>query len=327
MVTRALALALAALVLLAGPARAELIAFFGDERVGNSGGQFLRVPAGARELALGGGMAATSSGASSVFWNPAGLREMGRGQRVFFSHMEYVEGIDVEHFAVARRHGDWHLALAGGVLRSGEITRTTEFHPQGTGQTFRADQFVASFTLGRDLTDRFAFAATGKFLQENLDDYANQGVFLDLGALYYVGYRRARIGFTVRNFGPEMKLDGAPPAEAENPRGWQGFPAPTVAVFGFAYDMPLPLGQVALLSLDFSHPSDEVESVVLAAETELAGALQLRGGWRNQVEDGGISLGFGLRLDKERQAWRLGYGYADRGSFGDLHMISLEWGE
>lgn len=312
--------------LAAAPARAELIRFFGDERTGTSGGQFLRIPVGARAVAMGGGMSATIHGAASPFWNPAAMSSVRNGGRVFVSHTEYVADIDIDHVSYVQRMGPWMIGFSGGMLNSGEILRTTEFYPNGQGFTFEANQFMAGLSVGRTLTDRFSFAGTVKLLQENLDEYENRGVFLDLGALYYTGFRRARIGFAVRNFGGDLRLNGEAPQEYGTRTEWQSFSAPTVAVFGFAYDFGRRTSQMLTLSLDFSHPSDEIEALILGAEMALWDRLFLRGGYKNGVEDGGASLGFGLRLFEDDVTSRFGYAYDDRGNFGGVHIFSLEIG-
>ena len=318
---------LSLLLLLATPTRADLIGFFGDERVGTSGGQFLRIPAGARAVAMGGGMSASVEGTSAVFWNPAALSTLPHRSRAFVSHMEYAAGIDIDHAAVATAIGSWRVGLGFGVLRSGEIERTTEFHPNGTGQTFQANQFLATLAVGRRLTDRFAMAVAGKFLQENLDDFENRGLLLDIGALYHLGYKNARIGFSVRNVGPDLQLNGDPPSDADTRQGWQRFPAPTVAVFGFAYDFDLPGDRLVTMSLDFDHPSDDIERLVFGGEVAMGHGMFLRGGYRNNMEVGsGLSAGFGLNVLRRTQPLRFSYAFDDRGSFGGLHVFSLEVG-
>jgi hypothetical protein len=310
-----------------GTARADLISFYGDERVGTSGGQFLRIPAGARSIAMGGGMTATVTGASAVYWNPAAMSTIPTGGRFFVSHMAYVADIGIDHVSYVRRFRSWQIGFSGGVLNSGEIERTTEFHPDGVGQTFRANQFMGGLSVGRQITDRFSFAGTVKMLQENLDEYENRGVFLDLGALYYVGYNRARIGFAIRNFGGDLRLNGSPPPEEGASLDWQSFPAPTVAVFGFAYDVGHRKSQVLTMSLDFSHPSDEAESLIWGAELGFWDRLYLRGGYRNNVVDGGFSTGFGLRLLEGTKTTRFGYAFDARGPFGNINIFSLEIGK
>ena len=306
------------------PAAAQLITFYGEERVGSTGGQFLRVPVGGRSVGLGASDVATSQGPAAMFSNPAALSTQRSRHGLFVSHFEYAADIDIDHVAYAYRSGSWQFGFGLGMLRSGEIERTTEFQPNGTGQFFNANQFLGSVTVSRLLTDRFTFAGSAKFLQENLDDFHTRAVMLDLGALYHTGFRTARIGFALRNFGPDLKLNGTPPPDAGNVESWQTFPAPTMAVFGAAYDLTLFGARRMTVSMDFAHPSDEGESVVFASEFELGAALLLRGAYRTDAEEAVFSGGLGVVLGGRREGVRLDYGFADRGNFGVLHVVSLE---
>jgi len=307
-----------------GVVAGELISLYGGERAGTSGGQFLRVPGDARGIAMGGGMSAAADGAASVFWNPAAMITVTSNNRIFLNHTEYAADMDVDHLAYVHRFGPWRLGVMAAVMRSGDILRTTELHPTGQGFTFSADQVIGGLSLGRQLTDRFTVAASVKFLQENLDEYQNRGFFIDLGALYYVGFKTTRIGFTVQNFGGDLRLNGTPP---EGTGGdWQSFSAPTVALFGLAYDFGRGDQKRLTLSFDFRHPSDEDESLIFGAEAALLGHFALRGGWKSNVEQGGLSAGFGLNWEKQRRMLRLGYSYEDMGAFGGFHTISLEFG-
>ncbi len=314
------------LTLFATPARASLIAFFGGERAGTSGGQFLRVPAGARGIAMGRGISAAVDGASSPFWNPAGMELVNGNDRFFLSHMAYAAGIDVEHAAWVHKLHSWRVGLSAGVLRSGDIVRTTELHPDGDGFSFDANQFLLGFSLSRQLTDRFILAGTAKMLQENLDEFENRGLFLDLGALYFVGFNQARVGFTVRNFGGDLRLNGSPPAEASVQGNWQSFSAPTIALFGFAYDFGGAARRLTL-TMDFNHPSDDVESLIFGTEASAWDRLFLRAGYQSNMAEGGFAAGFGLRLLEGVRTLRLDYAFDDRGALGGMHIVSLELGK
>lgn len=322
---RALVFALGlTMVGLAAEASAQIITFYGDERVGGTGGQFLRVPAGGRTVGMGSSDIATAIGPAAMFSNPAALSTLRSRHGFFVSHFEYAAEIDIDHIAYAFRSGSWQLGFGLGMLRSGEIERTTEYQPNGTGQFFNANQFLGSVTVSRLLTDRFTFAGSAKFLQENLDDFHTRSVMLDLGALYHTGFRSARIGFALRNFGPDIRINGTPPPDAGNVGTWQTFPAPTVAVFGAAYDLSAIGGRRMTVSMDFAHPSDEGESVVFAGEFELSSALLLRGAYRTDAEEAVFSGGLGVVLGSRREGLRLDYGFTDRDNFGVLHVVSLE---
>jgi hypothetical protein len=333
-VTRLLALLF---VLVAAPAApGGVIELYGEENVGTAGAQFLRIPVGARGVALGQAFTACATDGSALFWNPAGiLRSPGR-RNLFLSHTEYTAGIDLSYLGYHWRGQNFGYGLSAGILRSGEIDRTDEFHQEGTGETFRADQYFLGLTLARAMTDRFSIGGTLKFYQENLDEFYVRSLLADLGILYFVGAGDLRVGFAVRNFGPDLETGGGNPPPAGGgiplpggvgyvePSAFQSFPAPTVGSFGVAYTFALDEGLALLTTADFNHPSDFSESFRTGAELGLQETLFVRLGYETNRDEGGFAAGFGLHLGRERLLLRLDYAYSDLGAFGTIHHFSLD---
>jgi hypothetical protein len=319
------ALLLAALV--PADAAADLIRLFGEENAGTAGAQFLRVPAGARAVALGKAYVAMATDGAAPLWNPAGIMRTPGRKNFFASHTEYTAGIDLHHMAYHMRGQNFGYAVLAGVLRSGDILRTTELHQQGTGQYFNANQFFVGASLARAMTDRFSIGGTLKFYQENLDEYRIDALLADLGILYYVGLGDLRVGFAVRNFGSDLKTGGTPPALAD---GWQpakefqSFPAPTVGTFGAAKSWRLSRRLGLVTSTDFNHPSDNRESFRMGTELGMNDMLFLRGGYETSREEGGLAAGFGLQLRRKQFLLRIDYAYSDQGTFGVIHHVSVD---
>ncbi|MCP4571518.1 MAG: PorV/PorQ family protein [bacterium] len=321
------ALVLAA-VLGATPAAAgDLIRLFGEENAGTAGAQFLRVPAGARAVALGKAYVAVATDGVAPMWNPAGIMRTPGRKNFFAGHTEYTAGIDLHHLAFHVRGQNFGYAITAGILRSGDILRTTELHQQGTGQFFHANQFFVGASLARAMTDRFSLGGTVKFYQENLDEYRINALLADLGILYYVGLGDLRIGFAVRNFGGDLKPGGSPPALADGyqPTGeFQSFPAPTVGTFGTARTWQLTRRLDLLTTADFNHPSDNNESFRMGTELGLNRMLFLRGGYETSRDEGGLAAGFGLQLKRKQFLLRIDYAYSDMGTFGVVHHVSVD---
>ena len=168
MVTRrgiAILLAAGLLAAAAGPVRAaDLINLFGEENVGTSGGQFLKIPVGARAVAMGKAYSSLAIDGSAPFWNPAGIMRTPGRRNFFFSHSEYTADIDLDYLAAHWRRQNFGFGLTAGSLRSGDILRTTELHQQGTGQYFNADQFFVGASVARAMTDRFSIGGTPEVL-------------------------------------------------------------------------------------------------------------------------------------------------------------------
>ncbi|MBI4562342.1 MAG: hypothetical protein HY724_09890, partial [Candidatus Rokubacteria bacterium] len=120
------------LVVVAAPAWAGT-----ESRIGTSGAYELRLPVGARSIALGGASLAGASGVEALFFNPAGVAATDATTEVTFSNTEFLADQDVNHFGVAQSFGDWgSIGVSVKVLSVGELIRTTEDAPDGTGETF-----------------------------------------------------------------------------------------------------------------------------------------------------------------------------------------------
>ena len=306
---------------------ADLLRLFGEENSGTAGAQFLRIPVGARSMALGKAYTAMATDGSALYWNAAGIMRTPGRTNYFASHSQYTAGIDLDYLSFHRRGQNYGYGLSMGVLRSGDILRTDEFHQQGTGQYFNANQFFLGVTLGRAMTDRFSIGGTLKYYQENLDEYQVKAVLADLGILYLVGLGDLKVGFAVKNFGSDLKPGGTPPAMPDGyvaSTDFQKFPAPTEGTFGAAKTWHLSKKIGLVTTADFNHPSGNKESFRFGTELGLREMLYLRGGYETSRVEGGWSAGFGLEFKKKTFLLRLDYAYVDMGAFGIIHHISMD---
>ena len=306
---------------------ADVLRLFGEENSGTSGAQFLRIPVGARSVAMSKAFTALATDGSALFWNAAGIMRTPGRTNYFASHSKYTADIDLDYLSFHRRGQNYGFGLSLGVLRSGDILRTDEFHQRGTGQYFNANQFVLGATLGRAMTDRFSIGGTVKYYQENLDEYQVKAVLADLGILYLVGLGDLKVGFSVKNFGSDLKPGGTPPAMPDGfvpSVDFQKFPAPTEGTFGAAKTWHLSQKIGLVTAADFNHPSGNQESFRFGTELGLREMLYLRGGYETGRVEGGWSTGFGLQFKKKRFLLRLDYAYSNMGAFGIIHHVSID---
>ena len=304
----------------------SVLGLYGGENVGTAGAQFLRVPVGARSVALGRAYVANALDGSAAYWNPAGIMHIGGRRTLFCSHTEYAAGIDLEHASLLWHGQNFGWGISAGMLRSGEIPRTDEFHQEGTGTTFRADQYHLGLSMARLVTDRFSFGLTGRVYQENLDEYTMRGFLMDLGVLYFVGVGDLRVGFAVRNFGGDMRPGGTPPSIEgyQTSSEFQTVSPPTSGSFGVAYTWRLGERTGLLTTADFHHPTDYSESFRGGVELGLDERLYLRGGYETNRDEGGAAAGFGVKLGHDGWDVRLDYALHDMGAFGTMHYVTVE---
>ncbi|MBC8424063.1 hypothetical protein H8E07_08055, partial [bacterium] len=91
--------ALLACVLLAvaGIARGGgILGLYGGENGGTAGAQFLRIPVGARAVALGQSYVANAFDGAAAYWNPAAIMRTENRRNLFFGHTEYAVDMDLE---------------------------------------------------------------------------------------------------------------------------------------------------------------------------------------------------------------------------------------
>jgi len=304
-----------------------ILDLYGEENVGTAGAQFLRIPAGARAAAMAQSAVASATDGSSLFWNPAAVLRTPERRNLFFGHTEYAADIGIEHAAYHWRKQNFGFGISAGMLRSGDIERTTELHQEGTGETFRADMYVLGLTVARAMTDRFSIGLTAKYYQENLDEFEIRAPLMDLGVLYFVGIGDLRVGFAVRNFGQDLKPGGSPPAiggDYNEAQDFQSFSAPTSGSFGTAYTWGLSERMTLETTCDFHHPTDYSESFRFGGELGLGGQLFLRAGHETNRDEGGFSAGFGVGTEHDHWRLRADYAMRDMGAFGTIHMFSVD---
>jgi hypothetical protein len=315
-------------LLAAAPVCANMLDLYGAENVGTAGGQFLKIPVGPRAVAMGKAYVAIAIDGSTVFWNPAGVMRTAGRSNVFASHVVYSTDIDLDYASVHWRNQNFGYAISAGMLRSGDIPRTTELHVEGTGETFRADQYVLGLTVSRAMTDRLSLGVTAKYLQENLDEWETRTLLFDIGMLYYLGVRDLSVGFSVRSLGPDLQPSGTPPSPGpayETATEFQSNAPPTEGTFGVGGTWDLSPQVDLLTAVDFNHPSDARESFRWGLELGLRRMLYLRAGYETGRDEGGLGAGFGLQLKRKQMLWRIDYGYSDMGALGAVHHIGLEF--
>ncbi len=325
---QAVVLVLVAIMSLASTVQAsDVIRLFGEENVGTAGGLFLRVPVGARAVSMAKSYSAQATDGSALFWNPAGIMRSPGRKNWFASHTKYTADIDMDFMSFHMRGQNFGYGISMGVLRSGDILRTDEYHQQGTGQYFNANQFYVGASLARAMTDRFSIGGTVKYYQENLDEYQLRSVLADMGILFLVGEGNLSIGFSVRNFGGGLQPDGTPPAMPDGfvpASEFQKFSAPTTGAFGIAKTWDVSKKLDLLTTAEFNHPSDYRESFRFGGELEINKLLFLRTGFETSREEGGFAAGFGIQLMRKQFLLRVDYAFSDLGSFGIIHHISVD---
>ena len=264
-------------------------------KVGTAGAQFLKIGVGARGAALGEAYDAVCNDASSIFWNPAGLAFVKKNSALF-SHANWLAGIRHEAGAFAHSFGSLGVVGVSFVhLNSGDIEETTVEMQEGTGEYFTASNLMFGASFARMLTDRFSIGGNLKYVEENLADEKATAWGVDIGILYYTGFKSLRLGMSIRNFGPELQFSGNykdydkgtwvldPVSGKPQQKEYLPYHLPMTFKISLGYDLIETQNTFLTLGADLAHPNDNVEKLNLGAELKLMRVLALRLGYTGLV--------------------------------------------
>tara|TARA_B100001079_G_scaffold266294_1_gene273234 strand:- start:269 stop:1009 length:741 start_codon:yes stop_codon:yes gene_type:complete len=192
-----------------------------------------------------------------------------------------------------------------------EVTR---YGDENTGETFKAGNYALGFSYGLNLTDRFSIGFNGKLIRENIANSSANGYAFDVGTLFDTPYG-FRLGTSISNFGPKMKMTGDDlliPADIDPNQGGNN-ESTTAHITTDEFDLPLLLrigassthefNQLSFTwSLDANHPNDNESYINAGLEVSIfSGLLVFRGGERfltfnkEAHREPQFSLGIGFR--------------------------------
>jgi len=261
-------------------------------KVGTAGAQFLKIGIGARGVAMSSAYSSVCDDASSIFWNPAGLTAIEKTS-VLLAHAEWLVDINYEAAAIARRFSTIGIfGLSFAYLTSGEIEETTVEQQSGTGRMFDTGNFMVGLSYAKQLSDKFSIGGNLKYIEERLDTEKSWAWAVDIGTLYYTGFNSLRMGMYIRNFGPELKIDGTyndydngqlildPETMQPEEKSYLAYHMPMTFAVGVAYDFFKDNESYQITTaIDLVHPNDNVEKLTFGAEFVMFDMLAVRAGY------------------------------------------------
>ncbi|MBC8048137.1 MAG: PorV/PorQ family protein [Fimbriimonadaceae bacterium] len=309
---------------------AQLLPTYGDSRTATTGWQFLKINPDAHASGVSESYIATVNDAGSVYWNPAGLTQLDTNKYHFIiSHTDYVAGTNQEFAAIIYRTGDNTLIGASvQYFNAGEMNVTTEFMPQGTGQTFRATDMGIGITLARELTDQFSFGITAKYVREDIATVHNQNIVFDFGFQYDIGIANTRFAVGLQSFGFNTSPSGEIAAEnlydSVIITDFTEIAVPTVFRLGFAWDAIRNEKNILTTSAQLNHPTDNNETYSIGIEYGWKKIFFARTGYTFSTDFPSYpSIGFGIQLKRYFGTVKLDYGFNYQNTLGTINRIGL----
>lgn len=313
-------------------------------RVGRSGWQFAKLPTSARMASLGGIATVLGRGdANAALTNPASMSDVA-SLSISGSSMNWIADITYYSGAVVKSFDQWGVfGLSINTLDYGDMVRTEnqeQFGPDGEtlGRTqpvlenlgtFSGGDLAVGLNYARRITDRLQVGGTVKYFQETLDDAKTGNWAIDIGTYYHTGIKTFRIAMLGQNFGPDTEFTKydeqiqIPPSQVRMPMVFKLGAA--VDLIEKSADHP----HLLTLATEFTHPNDGDEKVHVAAEYGFGNLAYLRGGYRFNYDEEGLTAGGGLHLKRDRYGISVDYAYIDFGRLSAVHVVTVgfEFGE
>lgn len=303
-----------------------LLPLLGGQRAGTAAATFLKIEVGARAAAVGGAFVAMPGDATSLYWNPA-LAAQQRTNQISASHIEWPADIQYEFVGyIQRLSTNASLGICFASLHMADMEVTTEYHPHGTGEYFSYGDVLAGLTYSLKMTDRFSFGVTAKFLQEDLAGLKMNAWMVDLGTFYWTGYKSLRFAVSLVNFGPDMRPQGTYTkrvGRSDIEPSYEEFSPPTTFRIGSAMDVLNREAHVLTASLQINHPVDNSENAVFGIEYSYHDLLQLRGGYRVNLDEQGLTAGAGVHFALGKTAAHLDFAYSPMGRLGSTNQFTV----
>jgi hypothetical protein len=306
---------------------AQLFPVLGEQRVGISTAQFLKIGVGGRATALGDAFVALANDASALYWNPAGLVQFENTQ-VFFSHNEWIVDIDHDFLGIVY-HLDKSNALGIAVtsLSMKDMPVTTEFALLGTGEFFGFSDIAVALSYSRRMTEQFSFGGTIRYIEETLDKLKMRGVMIDLGTYYWTGLGTTRFAVVVSNFGNQLAPDGEVVLIGKREKSdWQSFSPPTTFRIGFAFEPYETTEHKITTSIQLNHPNDNSENVSTGLEYNWRDIVYIRGGYKFNVDEQNYSVGAGFNVPITIADFTIDYAFSNFERLGSAHRFSMVLG-
>ena len=299
------------------------------KKLAQTGLQFLKVDVSARAAAMGGAFTMPGNDASAMFYNPAGMANLGHKVDVFTSRTEWIADISYNAAGVAFDLGNWGTVGASFLFSDygDEIVGTQV--GGAAGYTITGPLDVGAYAIGlsyaRALTDKFSIGGQVKYARQHLGESVLtagepavenkvSGLAFDFGTIFYPGFQSLRIGMSVNNFSGQFKYADEP------------FQLPLTFKIGVAMDVLDFFGEHGnplLIAVDAIHPRDYTERIQMGGEYWYNDLIALRAGYKFNYDEESYSLGAGLKHTVAGTTFKLDYSYSDFGRFDAVSRFSL----
>jgi len=279
---------------------------------GESGGQFLRIGAGARGPALAGAFAPIVDDATAIYWNPAGMAKM-ENKEVSVSYNSYFEDTNSQFIGYGHPTENGVFGLGLTLLGVSDIEKRSitggdaDIADQGD---FDTRDMALSLGYARAM-DNLSLGAAVKYISSDLEAESAATGAVDLGAMLAIGESGLSASLSILNLGGELKFAN------------EGDPLPLNIKPGLAYKMKMErFGSMNFILDSDMLVHDGLMFIQLGIEWNLHRMMSLRSGYQFGRDDGagsGFAAGAGFNI----LMFSLDYAFVPMDELGDTHRMAI----
>ena len=293
----------------------------GTDKLAQTGMKFLSFSPDARAAALGDAVTAKTGGASSLFYNPAGMARI-EGMNLSAGQANWIAGITYNAVSVAYASDAGVFGISVMNVDYGEIQgtiRSSNTAGYADTELFTPTANVVGLGYAIAPTDRFSVGGQVKFVNEKLGnayldtDGSVEGiesldmdaVAYDFGLMYQMDWKNLMIAMSARNFSESLKY-------AE-----EAFELPLTFRMGVAVDV------IENLSLSFvnERPRDYFSTTRVGVEYNLMNMLAVRAGYVTPTDEAALNLGVGFQVS----GFNVDIAYTDFGVFDPVTRVGVQF--
>ncbi len=319
-----------------------------NQKLAQTGFQFLSVVSDARAASMAGAMTSLQIGSSALFFNPAGMAKMDKTVDLTASINQWIADINHYTFSLAFNPAGGDYGVFGfsfQYVNYGDFIGTRVNTAEDKGYTdvgiFHPNAAALGFGYARQLSDRFCVGGHISWAQQNLtpdinhvvtqrtvadstvSDTTSQTVqnklkplIFDFGTQFKTGIKSLVFGMSIRNFSAEYKY-----VQEE-------FQAPLEFNLGISMNLfdllsHNPDNQTLYMCVDATHFRDHPEEIKIGLEYNFMNVLMLRGGYisKSQYDESAFSFGVGLAYT----GFAFDYSYTPFGVFDKVQRVTARF--
>ena len=287
-----------------------------NDNAGTSGFSFLKIPVGARSVAMGTAFTGLADDEFAMYYNPAGLA-MAVEKRYLIEYHNYITDMQSGMIGVVKPMNDRNVV--GGYisyLNYGKFLRTDL---SGVVLSeFSGGDILMAISYAHRPSYRYMIGGSFKLIYEKLENYSATGVAVDLGARYIDVREKYAFGLALQNLGTQLSALGSEKDKLP------------LTLRGGASGKPR--GIYTVFSGDVIVPFDNDLYFCLGAELQKFKPLFIRAGYNS----GGKNIraanstdnkaGFSAGVGFDHRRLHFSYAFTPQAELGDSHRLTITGG-